>query len=344
MRPSRTSTGDFAPRPGAGGFTLIELLLVMLLISLLTGLTVSSLARVAQSSKLDQAWRLVRQSLGDARVSAREASALARVLVVPGSPAQIVVRRGQDAGSWHFDEGQGSRALGGRNLHAQLRGASFSEEGTVRGGVAIGGGVVECGVSPLYDPVDGFAVALDIRPDEDLGAAGLASFGKTFVLELTEDGGLSATLDLEDEQDPVTVKTPPGLIARQRWARVELAYDGVEVFLRAHGVLEARKKIVSTTTQKSGVRLAAPREDDRLRFGSKTFKGSMDEIVYRTLEEAEVIELDPDVEVGVQAPLEVRFDGDGRLDPRVHEALVRIPLACEGETKEVTVDLAGVVR
>lgn len=340
--------GGMQSRRGSGtqgGFTLLELLAVMGLMAVVMGLATSALTRNSRGSRLETAQRLVRAALLEARNAARGEGGLARVQFHAGPPAKVTLQRGRDAGTWHFDEAVGGRVLGGGNNFAMLRGASLTPDGTIRGGVLLAPGkTVECPKLSVYEPMAGFSISMDVLLEGDQQGGTVMSYGPGLTFEITSDLGLSTTLDFAGEAKPVTVATPPGMLAPGRWARIELSYDGIEVLLRAFGVVEARKRIVSDVTQQTGLQLEQPGADAALLFGSKTFAGVIDEVRYRTLEDGEVFELDTDVVLDIKEPLELRFDADGRLDSRLHVESVQIPLVYEEERDLIRVDLSGVVR
>ena len=328
----------------ADGFTLVELMVVCAIMAVLMGMGAGALSRVGLSSALDGGDRMVRSALARARSTARDQAALSSVAIVPATAthdARIAMALTRDAGTWHFDHSDGALLMAGHNNVSRLSGASLEPGGTVRSCARLNGGSVVCGDSPYYDPVRGFAVEMDVAPDADdrgrIRAGTLASFGQAFSLEITEEGGLRAQVTLQPQGEVVEVKTIPGLFAPWRWARVGLTWDGLDLTVYAHNVLVAAKSALPNL-------LVPPGRDAHLTFGGGGFEGRIDEVVYRTVDEEQVEELDGAVEIPLQAPLLVRFDADGRLDPRIHDAEVVIPIEVEGERREVHIDLSGVVR
>ena len=94
-------------------------------------------------------------------------------------------------------------------------------------------------------------------------------------------------------------------------------------------------------------RLVPPEAQDSLQFGSKTWHGRIDEVFYRTVEEEEATALANGESVAFDhvGPLRVRFDAEGRLDPRVHEAEVMVKLKDDdGGSRIVRVDMTGLIR
>ncbi len=328
------------------GFTLIEMLVVMLIISVLFGMSVATLQRLGTGPAMDVAEREVRAGLARVRTAAREQSALAEIIFEPGDPSVIRTRTTRDAGSWHFDVDGNDRGLGGRNNRAKIFGASLVEGGSVRRCLAFGGGdEVRCEPLYAYEPQRGFDLSMDVRPD-DGGAGVVGSFGDVFTFEVGEDGELMASLLVEGNGEPISFETEKDVVAPEQWCRVRLTFDGIEARLFAHGVLEAVKSVV-TEQQPGPRRLRQPERADRLKFGSKTWKGRIDEVIYRTVEEEESEQLangEP-VFFDHKGPVHVRFDSEGRLDPRVHEQEVVVKLKGEdGGARVVRIDMTGLMR
>ena len=326
-----------APRHKAAGFTLVELLVTCSLIAILLGMSVGALARVGRSSVLGASERIIRASLLRARGEAQDLRSPCRVVVTPGgksgppSVTQVLTRHGV---SWHFEQ-EGGSVLGGRNRRGTLRGAQSAPGGSLRRCAVFGGdGSVVAEKDPLLDPRGGFRVILDLWPAKE-SEGPVASFGDSFVLEIQDDGAVFGRITCTGDAT-VELKTAPDTVPKMRWTKLEFRYDGVTVELRVNNVLLAAK------AEKR--QLAPPTGQERFRVGGRGFQGRIDEVRYDTLGLGETQDLDPSVEIGFQGPIFIRYDEEGRLDPRFHQGPVVIPLLFEGETVTVTVEGSGVVR
>ncbi len=333
-----------AKAPGSG-FTLMEVLVVMTIISVVLGISAGMLARAGRAGVLDGAARVTRVALQRARALSRTEGILSRVTLTPfnektGRRANIAASWSRIAGSWHFDDTGPDLGLGGNQIFARIVGGSPCD-GRVRGGVRLvaAGRISAPSIleAPTHDPEHGFTIELDIKPD---GAGRVVAFGggtqsgvSSFAIHVDDDGSLSAFVTTQPEGYVAKLKTSPGVIEMGEWARVGLFYDGVDVALTAHGVIEARVQ---------EVRLVEVPPDGALTIGG--FSGIVDEVLYRTASEDEPFELEPGVDFKFTAPLTVRFDGEGRLNERFHRERVTIQLTHEAKTATVTVDLAGVIR
>ena len=194
---------------------------------------------------MDIAERQTRGALARVRLAAREQSALAEVIFEPGDPSLIRTRTTRDAGSWHFDVNGKDRGLGGRNNVARISGAKIVDGGSVRSCLEFDGGdSVKCGRLAAYEPMSGFDISMDIRPSPKGDGGGLASFGDLFSFELGEDGELIGVVTIDGKGEAVTVKTPNGVVEEDCWCRVRMTFDGIDIRVFAHWVLEAEKRVV----------------------------------------------------------------------------------------------------
>ncbi|MAG57292.1 MAG: hypothetical protein CMJ83_13445 [Planctomycetes bacterium] len=334
------------------GFTIIEILAVMAIISILLGLSAAALMRAGDGQALDVAERQVRATLARVRSASRERSALGEVVLLPGEglgDSRVRVQTTRDAGSWHFDD-EGGRQLGGRNNFARLQGASIVDGGTVRSAAQFkGSGKVTCGRVPGYDPTVGFDLSFDVQLDAESEGGPLCSFGEAFSLEVDEDGALSAAVQILLGSKPIVATSEKGVIAPGTWARVRMAWDGIELMVWAHGVLEGRERAFKEGDEDQTPRLLInPSRQALLTFGGRGFVGMIDEVMYRTVEAEEILDLaegNETVRLALQSPMRVRFDSEGRLDRRVHEGEVVIRVVTqEGESRQIRIDMTGVIR
>ena len=327
--------------------TALELLLVMGIGAMLFGFSIASLTRVGRGPAIDIAERQVRSSLGRARSSARQQSALCQLTFEPGGAQHIRLSVVRDAGSWSFNEAKSGKVLGGRNNFAILGGATLEDGGVVRRCASFDGNdEVRCDPNPGYDPSRGFDIRLEVYPDGESMGGPLASYGDQFLIELESDGSLTAQLDLDElPKEKSVAKTPPGVLVGGQWATVRVLFDGFDLKIYALGVAEA---VLSLTNENLPGPLVLNPARDRavLTFGGKGFQGRLDEILYRTVEEDELLPLaeGKGPVFGFQENLVVRFDSQGRLDPRFHSEALTIGVQDEDSSREVRVDLSGVIR
>jgi prepilin-type N-terminal cleavage/methylation domain-containing protein len=331
-------------KPAVHGFTLMEIMVVMSILAVLLGLTAGALQRAGKSGVLDGAARVVRSALERARVLALQKSALSKITIVPGkqgapfTPPQIRMQVSRVAGSWHFDDADPS--VGGDGATVTLLGAGPAE-GWVRSGMQLTpiSRIRTAPVSraPTMDPRFGFSLEMMVRPD---GPGTLAAFAgesgdsSGFALRLNADGSLAAEATVRAEKGSLSVQTRPNVIEMGEWVKVAIAHDGVELTVSAHNVIEARAPDLHEVVTEPG---------DALVLGNG-FSGVIDEVVYRTVSDLEPVNVDQQVEIGLNYPTSIRFNQEGRLNERFHSAPVAIPLTHERRTVTITVDMAGVIR
>jgi prepilin-type N-terminal cleavage/methylation domain-containing protein len=337
------------------GFTLVELLTVMAVIAIAFGLAVGSLQRTGKAGALDGATRLVRSHLTRARMLAISGGALSRVRIDAAEPeknlrARVTTEFTRAAGTWHFEDRTATKALYGENMFSTVIGAVPIEDGSFRSGVDLfaAARIVSPTLdeAPTFDPTRGFAFFCDVFPS---GAGPIVRFGKpagggdAFLLSYAEDGSLTAEVGLVfdpalETQQKIdrrrTLKTRPGVVEKNAWARVGLSYDGVTIELFAHGVAEAIVQETRDVEVASGSALV---------FGGG-FAGRFDEAEYFTTSAPEVVEFESGVDLSGATSVVVRFGRDGRLNEKFHAAPVVAKLVLDGDSAAVAVDVSGIVR
>ncbi|HYC76156.1 MAG TPA: prepilin-type N-terminal cleavage/methylation domain-containing protein [Planctomycetota bacterium] len=347
------------PLSGREGMTLLELLVVMAIVATMFGVAVGSVSRTGKAGALDGAARTARAYLKRARVLAMKEGALSRVTFTPADPerrrnAGFATQFTRVAGTWHFDDPAGARALGGEQTWATVYGGAPEPDGRLRGGLRMTAAsrVVTPPLTeyPGYDPSRGFSLFLDIRPDE---AGTIARFGEplgstsAWIFRLESDGSLTAELETTqafdaaasggDARKPRTValKTGSDVIERGQWARVGLVYDGVTAEIVAHGVSEASALEARDLDVPPGGALIL----------GGGLAGVIDEAVYQVAEAETFTDMEGGVDLAPQqGPVTVRFDRYGKLNEKFHDGPVAISLVHEGRTTTVTVEPSGVVR
>jgi prepilin-type N-terminal cleavage/methylation domain-containing protein len=332
--------------PRAAGFTLIELLVVISILAVLTGLAVGGFANMGRGTALGSAEQMVRASLQRVRQEATEIQAPTFLELRPTAdgPLELVQGRTQLALTWHFEgELTAKGTLSGRNTYSPVLGGRRIEDGRLGDAVRLMGGTIEPERGrqerdPWLDPSEGFRLRGYVRLDDAPRRAKLASYGGAFLWEITDEGGLAASLrlmDPKDEEREVQAETGGGLLLPGRWCEVEVSFDGWKLDLRVHSVLEAREEA-------RGRLLLG--EKDRFVFGGNGLSADVDEIRYETVAWDEAVEMPLDVELEHQGVLTVRFGPQGRLDPTVHAGPQVIRLRLGVETEAITIEPSGVVR
>ena len=323
--------------------TLIELLLVIGLLAVIAGGGMGVFASL--DLEKNQATGMVKSALRAARNTARSQDLPSRVRIdiARSSLQRLSVRV---IGTWHFEDEALSGAFG---IGGRLEGAALSDEGWIGRGLAFEAGgpgaVALLGVdrSALYDLRQGFGIDVWIRLDEE-AVTNIASLGGVCGVQITREGRLQGWFhpEVEDEfaragKGAITVAlSEPNVLPLDRWARLQVVYDRVELAILV-----------------DGVRVAAARDDrpvwkvnEHLELGDRRrlFPGALDTLVITTVEEIESVVLPEGVEFASDSAGEVWFEPGGRLDRRRHVGPAVIGLVRDdGAREDVRVGLYGTV-
>ncbi len=331
------------------GFSLVELLAVMAILSVLAGLSVAALAKAGRGNVLELAQRRCKAALGAARVNARERGSPASLTLHPGDPAVMVLKLARDAATLHFDDGGQLKTAAGRGHQAELVQASLAAGGTVRDCVRLKSkSAVVFPALEQFAPHGGFRIVMDVEAAAEGGVGVLARHGTAFQFTREADGSLTLQLEIEGRQEVVKLATPKDAVPSGRWTRVEAGFDGTSAWIAVHRVVEARKDLASADDPAGILCLARDGGEPELvrtTLGGGGFEGALDEVRLVTTEEQESSTIEGSVIFDLQVPLTITFDAEGRLDPRFHQAMLRIGLVtAEGTTTSLTLDPAGVIR
>ncbi len=333
-----------------GGFTLIELLAVLVILTILGGLTAGVYQVARRNYSLAASASSVEALIVRARNTAITAGIPTRVVIGPAATPdglgtwRVTAWAFETLGEWSF-EGDGTRGL--FNEKATFRGAQPAG-GRVGQGVDLSGGPVDCGVNPRHDARLGLhaeawvlleAELADPRrveeenrgtarrsrspASEEIGAVPVISKGKAFSLGVAPDGALEGAIGA------YRVRTDPGVVVPGLWTLIALRHDDEGVRLSADGI---ERPSIPVGYENIDPKKRPPPPDSvpldasPLLIGGKGgFPGRVDEVRLRGLIEPQEYELGPREKV-LGWKKEIRFDRNGHLDPRFHEKPVRILL------------------
>jgi prepilin-type N-terminal cleavage/methylation domain-containing protein len=332
------------PRRASAGLTLLELLLTMAILGIVFGAGVGILVSMDLTSS--SAAGLARAALATTATAARREGAPAR-LEVQGDGRALVVVSPRTVGTWHFERDD---AVGARDLVATTFGARSIDDGHIGRAMTFRGGPEEARIElglelgSGLDIAEGFSVELAVRregtaPGRIIDVAGVAG------IDALRDGAIRGWIRPErvDASGHVVegarrdVEAAPGALAPDRWTRIALVYDRVELRLVVDGfpagLVEERAPVARA---RGGVVLGGK---------PRAFPGAVDTVVVRTMERSEPLELPPTSRWPSDAPGVVRFEADGALDRSRHRGGIELRLETDtGDRPLISVSAYGVVQ
>lgn len=335
--------------PGRGrarGVTLLELMLVLAILGLVFGVGLGTLSSLDLGQR--SAVGLVQNVVRAARDAAVVRGAPARVRIDPAG-GTLAAEAMDVIGTWHFEAVPLSGAFG---LDGELLAGELVDDGWIGHALAAppsnGGRRGALARFPVqgdasWDLSQGFAVDCALRPGEtggvvlDLGGAG--------GLELDGRGGLRAwivpSVAREGEEPraggPLDALSPPGAVVPGRWQRVGVRYDRRALRILVEGVPVAVEPHDAPVWGLEGA----------LAIGAERggFDGALDALVVAAVAVDETVALPRDVRFAPDAPREVVFDADGRLDRAAHDGPVAIEVVfSDGRRGGLRVGLYGTVE
>lgn len=369
---------------GAGqvGFTLMELLTVVLIISLLGGLSAAVFQVVQKNFDLAGSSLQIEGIIQAARNTAISSASHVRVVADPVR-RRVEARAFRTVGEWSFEETDGETTLGAPMELATLKGASAAE-GHIGQGLAMKGGFVDCGESPRFDLRLGVQIEAWVNlaqslvdplssPESD-GRAVRGSSGRgssrgrrtsvgssrgdvsivlqregAYYLGVTPDGRVEAGIGAGGGLEPYRVRTPPEAVRPGRWQRLAMSYDGLSLEVSVDGIPRPLSVVGYESSKPENLPplpdTIAPGEGP-LTLGAEknSFPGRIDEVKLRGLVEPVVYEI-PETQLLLGWKKVLHFDRRGHLDPRHHDRPVRLVLIeTRPEDRRPATGKTGVVR
>jgi len=330
--------GRCAPRPPrVAGFTVLELLVTLALISLVMGVGVGVFLNLTPSSTLSAGNALVESLLRSARNFCRAHDTEA-VVVADFDRHEVYALALRAVGQWHFEDAGTTGAFGRDGTIADSK---IVEGGTVGKCLRPGKrGEVDCGVSVAFDPTEGIGLFADVRPERDEPGTIFAK-GGGYWLSIDKDFHLHGGVGVSDSgrseaRSAVQAESGDIRLVPERWARVGLIYNGVDLRLYINAMEVARVQ--------EG-RKMCPDPEARLRISAaeRPFPGLIDEATVYAVSGGDRRQLPKGV-VLAEGDRMIRFDATGRLDPRFHLKPAVLVLKGQNRTARIEVGLYGTVR
>lgn len=326
------------------GFTLVELLLTIVIVSLIIGLGLGSIARMNLGDQV--ALPQLQSTLRSARNWAVAQNAPASVHI---DAASRTVRADglRVLGTWRFEKGSLDGAfgvtgakLGGRTLERGFRGNALSFSGEPpRSRVEF-----PVQTDPGCVLTHGFRIALALRADED-AAGEVFALGESLGLETTGAGAIKAwivtqTVDAfgaEARGARSIVQAPAGTLRAERWHELAFSYDGHELELEVDGTLVGLTNCESPVARAEGPLVLSP--------SAQPWQGAIDDLVFAVVQAGDPVRIPDRVAFAKGTPREIRFTAGGGLDRTRHSEPVTLTLELEdGRQQHTTVNLFGTVE
>ncbi|MCC6408271.1 MAG: hypothetical protein IT453_13995 [Planctomycetes bacterium] len=321
----------------------MELLMVMLILGVLFGLGVGTLA------SLDLGKRAARGALlnviRSARTSAVARGAGARVRF-DAAASRVSAEGVAVLGTWHFERDAKGAAL----FEGDNKGGKLIDEGFIGHALSFAGApagstmVVAVHQDAAFEFSRGFTVECALRWT-GTGSGRPLNLGNVVGLEITNVGSVRGwfipTAQNKTGGDiaggRTAVESEPGVLPRDAWARIKLDYDRRVLRLFVDDVEVARTEETGRVWRLEGpLRICDPKAG---------FPGAIDRLVISAVTSASEYVLPETLKFDDDVPDEIRFAPGGYLDRELHAQPVVFHLIDEaGERQELRIGLYGTVE
>jgi hypothetical protein len=317
-------------------------LIVLAILGVLFGVGAGLLSSLDLGRRAAQG--LVQNVLRSAHNSALARRAPARVRI-DRAQGRLLAEAMQVIGTWQFETHDLEGAFG---IHGSLLGGEIVGDGYLGKGLSFAAAprgstaVIPVHTLASFDLSLGFALELALRTEGSTGV--VLNLGGAVGVDLEEAGALSAWFVPRVEEEsgrraggPIGVESAPGLLAPDRWYRVQVTYDRARLELALDGA-----PVASTPSSALVWSLESPLQISDARRG---FRGTVDNLVLSAVDASMAVALPGDVRFGAEAPAEIVFAPGGGLDRRMHSGPVAIALEfADGNRAHVQVGLYGTVE
>lgn len=315
-------------RSRRSGMTLLELLTVIVILSLMLGLSVYFLKNANRDLGVNASANTVKSVLTGARQLARSNAAPAWVVLDTKQNALYMLAK-ETVGEWHLEDASGA----------------FGRDATISGGVAVPGRVgmglrmgssatVQCGQIPVYTPDEGVAVELWYQRKQRASRGVLCTIGDQVEVASEADGRVTARVG------SLNVNSGNVRVPLEAWCHLQVIYSGRDLRLSLNrapvGSVAGRGAwspggVFTVGDSKQGVvgivdeiRLSVIIPRDSLALSNET-----------------VFEFPAGVVVPPDGEVLIAFDGEGRLDPTVHAGPFAFAVKSPADRRDLMLTLSG---
>jgi len=323
-----------APRPGSAprrGVTLLELLTVLVIFSLLLGLTAAFLQGANRDLGVSAA---ANHAVGVLHVAHQESrsSAAPSWVVLDTKLNRLYLLSKETVGEWHLEDLATTGAFG---KDGKVTGGSLVK-GRVGNGIQLSGSAsIAFGEVPTYAPDQGIAIEFWFLRRSGRGRGVLASVGDAVEISAEADGRIEARVG--------AIRASSGQIhlPNDAWCYLQAIYSGRELKL----ILNRRE------VQSVAGKMELPRG---LNFsvGGSGFTGIVDEVRLGLIIPREEYYLPgecsfafkPGYVVPESGEMVIAFDAEGRLDPSVSPQPFSFTIKSPAAQQEITVGPGGTLQ
>jgi prepilin-type N-terminal cleavage/methylation domain-containing protein len=313
------------------GMTLLELLTVLVIFSLLLGITAAFMQGANRDLGVAAAANHAVGVLRTAHQQSRSSSAPSWV-VLDTKQNRIYMLLKETVGEWHLEDmtttgafGKDGKVSGGQNV-----------PGRVGKGIQLSGSAsISCGEVPFYAPDQGVAIEFWFLRRSGRGRGILCSLGEAIEVSSEPDGHLEARVG------SLRVSSGQIRLPNDAWCYLQLIFSGRELKLILN-----RREVQSVTGKFEWVRGAS------FGVGGSGFTGIVDEIKLGLIIPRDEYLLPAECgfafKEGFKVPdsgeVVIVFDAEGRLDPSVSPQPFTFSVKSPAATKEITIGPGGTLQ
>lgn len=286
--------------------TLLELLTVLVIFSILLGIT----AAIMQGANRDLGVSAAaNRASGMLRVAHQESrsSAAPSWVVFDTKQGRIFMLMKETVGEWHLEDDNGGTTTGAFGRDAKLNNAKLVPARVGKGAQLSGSASIACGAVPDYTADQGISVEFWFLRRSGRGRGTLASAGDAVEISSESDGHVEAKVGT------LRATSSPMCIPNDAWCLCQVVYSGRELKL----ILNRRE--VQTVAGKTELPRGVP-----FNVGGSGFTGIIDEVRLGLIIPREEYYLPAECTMtfkGTPVPdngeVVVAFDSEGRLEPSV---------------------------
>ena len=321
-----------ASRDRSRGVTLLELLTVLVIFSLLLGITASFMQGANKDLGVAAA---ANHAVGVLRVAHQQSrsSSSPSWIVLDTKQGRIFLLLKETVGEWHLEDMVTTGAFGKHGKPSG--GASQAQVARVGKGIQLSGGSINFGEVPVFMPDQGFSIEFWYLRRSGRGRGVLATIGDAVEIVSENDGHVEARIG--------TLRVSSGQIRLplDAWCYLQLLYSGREARLILN-----RREVQLASGRADWVRPGAS-----FSVGGSGFTGIVDEVRLGLILPRDEVALPAEVSItveGVQVPesgeVVIAFDSEGRLDPSVSPQPFSFIVKSTADAKRITVGPGGTLQ